>query len=307
MLAYLRDTTAKKSHQRDLYSATNLTEHFGGKLLSDIGPEQIAEYKRARRAPAATNPAAKPAKDATIAKELLLLSAAVRHARSEWGWTIENPVSGRVPRMSKGQPKWLRPDEVEKLKAAVRRSQHLADFIELGLVTGMRCEEMLSLEWSRVDFGGRLILFDADDQKSGVPGSIPLNNRAIAVLRKREAYRRQYCNTSPWVFCTKSGERLQWIKRTFARAAARAGVKASPHSLRHTFASRLVQAGVPLRDVADLCRHADIRTTMRYAHLAPENTRRAIEVLDRDQIVTESGQDLAKAGQLSHAPAKTAA
>lgn len=54
----------------------------------------------------------------------------------------------------------------------------------------------------------------------------------------------------------------------------------SPHTLRHTFASWLVQDGVPIRDVCELCRHEDIRTTMRYAHLAPHATAARLTAID---------------------------
>lgn len=283
MNRYLRETSGKKSHDRDLDCAVHLGEHFGGKMVNEITPEDITAYKIARAQDTAfpnLQLQDRTVKPATIAKELWLLSAAIKHANKEWGWKLENPVKGRVPVADPSAPKWLTAEEVGRLIAAVRRSPHLLDFIELGLNTGMRCEEMLALDWRRVDFDGRLVWFDSVDQKSGVPGSIPLNGTAAAVLRRRQDFRRVHCPTSPWVFCTADGERLEWIKATFRRAAERAGLKASPHSLRHTFASRLVQAGVPLRTVKDLCRHADIRTTMRYAFLSPDNTRSAIDILD---------------------------
>ena len=304
MTAYLKDTASKKSHERDLGLALRLAEHFAGRDVNALTPTDIAEYKSMRRSATVHRivdgrAIQKGIADSTIAKELWLLSGAIRHAREQWGWKIENPVSGRVPPARKSAPKWLTVEEVDRLKAAVRRSPHLVDFIELALNTGMRCEELLALEWRRVNFGTRTVWFDDTDQKSGIPGSIPLNQGALAVLRRRQDYRRQKCPDNPWVFCTTGQQRLQWIKRTFARAAARAKVKASPHSLRHTFASRLVQAGVPLRTVCDLCRHGDIRTTMIYAHLAPHNAESAIAVLDnigRDQNVTEKGHGMANAG-----------
>lgn len=292
MAAYLRETQSKRSHQRDLYSAANLNDHFTGRMIADLGPDDIAEYKRKR-----------PVKEATIAKELLLLSAAIRYANSEWGWGLPNPTSGRVPQPKRKAPKWLTEAQVDALlKAATGRTRapHLLDFIELGLSTGMRRDEMLRLEWSRVDFKQKLIYFDTHDQKSGVPGSIPLNATALAVLKRRGSNGK----SKRWVFENQDGGRLQSLKHAFARACRIAQVEASPHSLRHTFASRLVQAGVPLRTVMDLCRHADIRTTMTYAHLAPENTRAAVALLD--QIYTENRQSMADDGKSSLKTVKVA-
>lgn len=284
MLTYLTATKDKKSHDRDLDAAKHLAKHFSGKKFP-IAADLIASYKAQR----ALDPAfkvnrrrqtVKTISPATIAKELWLLSAAVAHCNTEHDWHLINPVSGRVPTPKRGAPKWLTVDQVEALRSAVSRSAHLLDFIELGLSTGMRDNEMLGLEWRRVDFGARIVWFDKDDQKAGVPGSIPLNESALTVLRHRQEFRREHCPKSPWVFCVKNGDRLGNIKKTFGRAAERAGIKASPHSLRHTFGSRLVQASVPILVVKDLMRHADVRTTLQYAYLAPDNTRDAIAVLD---------------------------
>jgi len=69
--------------------------------------------------------------------------------------------------------------------------------------------------------------------------------------------------------------------------------------MRHTCAAWLVQAGVSIREVAELLRHSDIRVTMRYAHLAPENVRAAVAALEGD--VSRSGFTLRiKEGRETH-------
>jgi integrase len=72
------------------------------------------------------------------------------------------------------------------------------------------------------------------------------------------------------------------IKKAWARALRIAGIREFRfHDLRHTFASRLVQGGVPIKAVQELLGHADIKMTMRYAHLAPHNLRDAVSVLSK--------------------------
>ena len=113
---------------------------------------------------------------------------------------------------------------------------------------------------------------------------MPLNAPARDALQRRAGYRAAICPTSPWVF-TKTGDPIASIKKSFATACRKAGVSDfTVHDLRHTCASWLVQAGVPLRTVGEILRHASISTTMRYAHLAPENARAGVEALERSGL-----------------------
>jgi integrase len=296
---YLRDTASKKSHSRDLTSALPLTAELAGMVIEDIGGEHISAYKTKRRE--------QGAKPATVAKELYLLSAAIRYCVTELEWELRNPVTGRVPAPEKKAPRWLNRQEIDAFMAGAegnaarrhRTSPVVVDFARLCIATGMRTGEALGLEWARVDFGARMIYFDIEDQKSGVPGSIPLNNTAIEVLRKRQAYNRDHCPNSAWVFAHSDGERIQSLKKAVATAAKRAQLaRVTPHTFRHTFGALMIQARTPIRDLCELMRHADIRTTMIYAHLAPENGRLAISAMD---------QVLAPATEIGGVPARAVA
>ena len=79
---------------------------------------------------------------------------------------------------------------------SARRSPHLADFIRLGLNTGMRPGELLKLTWARVDLEMGLIYLDADDQKNGKLGSVPLNREAQTVMDARNRWRANFCPRS---------------------------------------------------------------------------------------------------------------
>lgn len=277
MLDYMHEVQ-KKSSDRDRCSIKRLYPFFSGHDLGSINSSDVREYINQRR-----NKGIAPA---TINKEIGLLRTAVNYANREWDWEIPNPFNGRKLKEPEGRIRWItRSESVALLNAAGRepKAPHLIDFIRLGLNTGMRRGEMLGLEWRRVDLQQGLIYLEAQHQKNGRLGSVPLNREARKALVSRASFRATHCPASRWVFCNRDGVQIKAIKRSFKTACRRAGIEDfHPHDLRHTCAAWLVQKGVPIREIAELLRHSDIRVTMRYAHLAPENVRAAVNSLDDD-------------------------
>jgi site-specific recombinase XerC len=150
--------------------------------------------------------------------------------------------------------------------------------LRLGLSTGMRRNKILQLEWSRVRLRPALDLSRSGRSEGQNVDAIPLNATA---LREWLDFHRRHAPKATYVFIDRFGARIASIKITFYAVAEQAGLPGiSPHTLWHAFAVWPVQASVPLRTVCELCRDKDIRTTMRYAHLASENGRAAIEPLD---------------------------
>lgn len=95
------------------------------------------------------------------------------------------------------------------------------------------------------------------------------------------------CARSDYLFLSQSGDASTCaeVNRALQRAALKAGVpNLCLYTLRHSFISRLVQAGVSLPEVAALAGHRDIRMTMRYAHLAPQHLRNSIAILEARKI-----------------------
>jgi len=265
MLAYLKGpSTEKRSPDRDRYSAKNLFPVFTGRELSSIGPSDIRAYIDKRKADGTAH--------GTINREIGLLSAAINYARMEWGWDIPNPAQGRRLREPEGRTRWITREEAGTLIETARiepKAPHLADFIALALNTGCRRDELLQLDWRRVDLSMSLIHLEAQHTKSAKRRSVPINAHARAALISRLSYRASHCPDSPWVFCDQKGERIQRIKRSWATCCKRAGIEDyRVHDLRHTCAAWLVSAGVPLTEVRDLLGHSSVTMTERYAHLA---------------------------------------
>lgn len=276
MLAYLSATKRdKRSAERDRFSAKRLYAVFSGRELSGLKAADVRSYMEGRRA-GGVGPG-------TINREVGLFSAAINYARREWGWDIANPAERRRMREPEGRVRWITKAEAAALIRAAStesRAPHLPDFIRLALHTGMRRGEMLGLEWRRVDLQVGLVFLEGEHTKSRKRRSVPLNAEARAALISRARFRSEHCADSPWVFCNAEGERIASVKRSFISACRRAGLSDfRAHDMRHTCAAWLVSSGVPLQAVRDLLGHSTIKVTERYAHLAPENVRAAVEVL----------------------------
>lgn len=249
---------------------------FRGRDLTALRRSDISAYIAHRKNSGVTN--------STINREINIFSAAINYAVKHWEWPLPNPVKGMFLKQPEGRLRWLTDEESQRLIGAAQSSRNpcLADFVRLALHTGMRKDELLKLEWHRVDLKARRIQLDGIHTKSGRRRFIPLNATAVKVLKDRIAFRLNHCPRSPWVFAHEDGRRVSQIWNCFQKARRRAGiVDFRIHDLRHTFASWLVSAGVPLTEVRDLLGHASIRETERYAHLAPDRLSVAVRVLDR--------------------------
>jgi site-specific recombinase XerD len=194
-----------------------------------------------------------------------------------------NPAS-RIRRKTEdnGRVRYLSTDEETKLREAITNPIHLAA-VELSLHTGMRQSEQFSLRWSQVDFDRRQIHLPTT--KNGKPRRIPLNANAIAaleVLKKASGREVVFPNGR------EDNAAVQGARGWFKDAVTRAKLEDYTwHCNRHTFASRLVMAGVDLRTVGELLGHRTAQMTLRYSHLAPEHTASAV-----DRLVT-SGTPIA--------------
>ena len=176
-----------------------------------------------------------------------------------------------------GRIRYMTDAEEAKLRGVISCS-HLPQF-EIGLQTGMRLSEQFGLTWDQVDIDGGIIRLP--ETKHGDGRFVRLNSRARTVLRMLHESRVD----DGLVF---AGNRVpRWFtdqvrkgRRTLVGACGRAGITGITwHTLRHTYISRLVMAGVDLRTVMELAGHKTIQMTMRYAHLAPGHAALAVEKL----------------------------
>jgi len=244
---------------------------FGDTLLKDVSTSLVSKYK-------AICLEKEYSKD-TILKELNVLRRVFNVAIQEWELCKENPVSKVLRTLGKTDNKrvrYLSAEELQRLTVAL--PSWLRPIVTIARHTGLRRRNILELKWSEVDLGRRVIMIPKT--KNGEAIGIPLNQIALKTLSEVQRVRHLL---SPYVFCDREGKPLSpfRVSMSFKRAKERAKIENLRfHDLRHDFASGLVQSGVPIHTVKELLGHKDLRMTIRYCHLSPENLREAVNVLD---------------------------
>ncbi len=251
----------KDSH-RSYRRAVNLAAIIGNIQLSDITDTTILHLTKTLEV--------NGSKSSTINRYLTCLKTVLRNHKQ--------PVDGiKLRKEGKGRIRVLTKEEEFKVVNLLRCEHNerryyfadVADLVEVLAGTGCRLGEILVLKYEDVNFSSNL--FTVWINKSSRPRSIPLSKRVRSILEARQV------NNPVQPFSMKSYQvstAWNWVRKA-------AGVNdAVPHSLRHTFASRLVSAGVDLYIVKELLGHSTIQMTERYAHLAPHKLASAISVLE---------------------------
>ena len=198
-----------------------------------------------------------------------------------------NPAS-RIKRKAEHNDRirFLSQNEEAKLTEVIRENwPHYLPAFLISLHTGMRASEQSGLKWTDVSLTRKTITLS--HTKAGRTRHVPLNSVALDAFKTIKG---QGAPTG-LVFLNADGNRVQSTRGWFEPAIEKAGLRAYTwHCNRHTFASRLVMAGVDIRTVAQLMGHSTIQMTMRYAHLAPEHTQAAVDrlVSPSQEVVTKS-------------------
>jgi len=182
-------------------------------------------------------------------------------------------VRDNVMREARLRANAWREERGRKAKAPIAEAgygDHLTPLVLTAMNSGLRRGELTSLKWADIDFCARSLAVRAGYAKSGKARYIPLNSESLKVLARW----REQSEDEVMVF------NLSDPKTAWSRVLKGAGIENFRfHDLRHHFASRLVMAGVDLNTVRELLGHADLKMTLRYAHLAPEHKAEAVERL----------------------------
>jgi site-specific recombinase XerD len=277
LLAARRSPRTVDAYRRDLASFAATIDHPVGAATTEEIEAWLATMRADGRAPA------------TIARRLAAVRAYLRHL-TLIGTRADNPAAAIAgPRRPRTVPRTLSPAEAERLVEAASgtspRAMRDRALVELLYASGLRVGELVSLDWRDLDLQARVLRVVG---KGGKERMVPFGTPAAAALRAwlaawedvRTGPRRRTARAAPVaaddrdgmpVFLNARGGRLtdrsvrRILDRCVEHAALATGVH--PHTLRHSFATHLVENGADLRVVQELLGHASVTTTAIYTHL----------------------------------------
>ena len=249
-----------------------------GYLLPVFGTRRLQEIRLYDVEKLTASLLARGLRAATVNSVLAVLSAALS-AAVRWELLRARPRIARVP--SDTPPiDWLTVEEAGRLLDAATERRTLLLFL---LRTGARRGEAVGLRWEDVDLAARTIQIrrthyrgHEGPPKSGKPRTIPIAADLLAALQGHRHLRGVY------VFCRDDGRPLaaRQVLQAVRAAAAAAGLrKIGCHTLRHSFATHLCQAGADLRSVQALLGHGSLLVTEKYLHLTSKNLQSSINLL----------------------------
>ena len=211
-------------------------------------------------------------------------------SRQCWNYALRKGITSKswpgqyvkLPQIKNQRMRFLNDSEGRVLLQGLRaRSEQLHDISLLSFDAGLRADEIFSLKWDRIDLTEKSMrILDS----KGADRTVYMTERIYGFLNSRERH-------GDFVFYDRNGEKIKEISASFDREVKRLGWndritdrrdKLVFHSLRHSYASRLLERGIALYKIKELLGHQSIKTTERYSHLDPNFLKAAVKTLDRE-------------------------
>lgn len=260
------------------YECATLKRHLNDLPVDMLADKQVQGYMRARRSEGAGGAAAvfrktpRKLSDGTLIRELGTLRAALSWAVKQQ-WIVTAPHVER-PESPPARDRWLTRDEADRLLEATD-ALHVRIFVALALYTAARAGALLALTWEKVDLERGLISLGRGRGRKR-RATVPIIDELRAELE-----RALQAATSEYVI-EHGGKPIASVKTGFRNAVRRAKLSGiTPHVLRHTAATWMVQQGVPLAMVAAYLGNSVQMVERVYGHHSPEWLRQAARALSR--------------------------
>lgn len=254
-------TTTKRSRDLDQIILDWLDPYIGDEPIKAIDRDALDELRQAALGEGWA--------ESSVDRYMCLVRSILKACVDDWGLLDKMP---KVPMYNpeKTEPRWLTKDEWKRLHAEL--PEHLQLAAHFAVLTGLRMRAMLGLTWNRVDMAAARLWVPGRQQKGKRTLGIPISLEAMRVLKKLRKLNPDGDHVFQW-----QGRPIDDLNgKSYQDALQRAGIEgANWHTLRHTFASWAVQAGVTLQELMDLGGWRDIRSVLVYAHLAPDHLAQA--------------------------------
>ena len=277
---YKETAQSGKSHEawrteRNLYNK-HLSPVLGDRPIRQIAPFHLEKLKKGM-----LDGGLSPR---TVEYALAVVRQVFNYARDHDLFDGINPVAKvKAPKKDNRRIRFLYYEEAERLlEALAEKSRDLHDMSLIALHCGPRAGEIFALTWNDVDFERGLVCFRYT--KNGRVRHVPMTERVKVMLQNRKR-----TISSDLIFPTRGGKQRKDVSKVFTQVVEDLGLNKDVedsrqrvvfHSLRHTCASWLVIAGVPLYTVKEFLGHQQISQTERYAHLAPDSLQQATNALN---------------------------
>ena len=263
VVRWLAETSEKATHDGDIKKLRWLDAFLGALMLDEITLDVIDRVKSERL---------KTVSKSTVNRYLAVVRSILLRARDEWEW-IDKAPKVKLFREPPGRERSI---TVEQAEALLRElPAHQRAVVLFTLATGLRQSNVLRLEWSHVNLDSGHAWVDADQSKNRRPIAVPLNLKALEVLRRQ-------IGKHPARVFTYAGRPLDRANtHAWQRALKRAGIENFRwHDLRHTWATWHRQSGTPTHELQRLGGWRTSVMVERYAHLAPDHLAAAANRLD---------------------------
>ncbi len=237
--------------------------HTRNPLLTSITAQHADQFKAA---------GLEKKRPVTVNIDLRALRAAFNTAL-RWKLLESNPLQGvKLAPVEEQVPTFFTRQDFEKLIGLIRENW-LRELTVFAVLTGLRRGEICNLKWEQVDIARRFLRIQSSATfrtKQGKMRNVPLSDPAFHLIQQRFGR-----TTGEYVFSLNDARISEsWVSHKFKSYVYEARLSNDAlhfHSLRHTFASWLVQAGTSIFEVQKLLGHSDIKVTEAYSHLQPEN------------------------------------
>jgi site-specific recombinase XerD len=272
-LTTVRAPRTVQAYATDLAQFAQVCEAAGVFEPGDVAPEHLRAFLR----PYARGP------QSTLARKLYAVRSLFRFLLSRGDAAGDPTVDVDAPITRRRLPSVLTQDQVEALLEASSGEDAgaLRDraILELLYAAGLRVEELFNLERRDLDFETRTCRVTGKGGKERVAVFGSAATEALADYLSNGRPRLAGGRSGDALFLNAKGGRLtvRSVHRIVRRAAERAGLDASPHTLRHSFATHMLDGGADLRSVQELLGHARVQTTQIYTHLSIDRLRKAYE------------------------------